>query len=88
MAIIGAEAGWAAGTGKGIRIAIVDTGIELHHEDLAAHIDLVDGHNFVDPAAPPQDDHGHGTHVAGIAAAATDNGRGWSASPPRPSSCP
>lgn len=76
MGIIGAETAWGAATGKGITIAIVDTGIELHHEDLAAHIDMVNGHNFVDPTAPPQDDHGHGTHVAGIAAAITNNGRG------------
>ena len=76
MQLIGAAQAWSAGTGKGTTIAVVDTGVDLHHEDLAAKIDLADGHNFVDPASSPQDDNGHGTHVSGIAAAIANNGRG------------
>jgi len=55
-------------------IAIVDTGIALDHPDLVDK--LVPGLNLVTPGAPPNDDNGHGTHVAGIAAAATNNALG------------
>lgn len=55
-------------------VCIVDTGINYAHEDLAAH--FVGGHDFVNGDATPNDDHGHGTHVAGIAAAVIGNGRG------------
>ncbi|HVM09215.1 MAG TPA: S8 family serine peptidase [Acidimicrobiales bacterium] len=75
MQLIGAPDAWARGvTGKGITIAIVDTGVDLQHEDLAEKI--VPGADFVEPNTPPQDDHGHGSHVAGIAAAVTGNGKG------------
>ncbi len=53
--------------GNGIRIAIIDTGIDLAHEDLAATTDVALGKNCVG-AGPPQDGYGHGTHVAGTAA--------------------
>jgi len=55
-------------------IAIVDTGIDLSHPDLAAKI--LPGMSFVAGAATPNDDNGHGTHCAGIAAAITNNGVG------------
>jgi thermitase len=55
-------------------LAIIDTGLDLAHSDLAAKV--VDGYDFVNDDATPQDDHDHGTHVAGIAAAATNNGTG------------
>lgn len=57
-----------------VTIAILDTGINASHEDLAANI--VPGYNFVNNTATPTDGHGHGTHVAGIAAAIINNGRG------------
>lgn len=57
-----------------IVIAIVDTGVDLDHPDLDGKI--VDGWNFIDDNEGVQDDHGHGTHVAGIAAAETNNGIG------------
>jgi subtilisin family serine protease len=53
--------------GNGVRIAIIDTGIDLAHEDLAATTDVALGKNCVG-AGPPQDGYGHGTHVAGTAA--------------------
>jgi subtilisin family serine protease len=78
---MGAEKAWARTTGAGVRIGIVDTGIDLGHEDLAGKI--VDSASCVgangDPAkcsGSAQDDQGHGTHVAGIAAAHKDNGKG------------
>lgn len=65
-----------------LRIAIVDTGIDLDHPDLAdkivASIDCVDG--TCDPGG--NDDEGHGTHVAGIAAAETNNSIGGAGAAP------
>jgi subtilisin family serine protease len=55
-------------------IAIIDTGVDLTHPDLASK--LVPGYNFISTSSPPQDDGGHGTHVAGTAAAATNNATG------------
>lgn len=55
--------------GTGARIAVIDTGIDLDHPDLAAAIDNATGRNCVNPALPPDDGYGHGTHVAGTAAA-------------------
>jgi subtilisin family serine protease len=49
--------------GAGARVAVLDTGIDCNHEDLAGG--CVYGANF-SGAAQPFDDHGHGTHVAGI----------------------
>ena len=56
-----------------ILIAVLDTGIDLQHEDLADKV--VANVNFAD--SPTTDDlYGHGTHIAGIIAASTDNGFG------------
>jgi subtilisin family serine protease len=81
LAQIGAPAAWTKTTGEGIRIGIVDTGVDLTHEDLVgrvvAHTSCVDSGG--DPAkcdGPGQDEYGHGTHVSGIAAAVRDNGVG------------
>ena len=71
---VGARAAHKVGTGKGIVIAIIDTGVDLEHEDLKAK--LVPGRNVMNPEAKPQDDDGQGTHVAGLAAAITGNGKG------------
>lgn len=75
MKIIGAEQAWATGTGAGITIAVVDTGMFFGHEDYAAG-KILPGRNFIEDGQRPDDDVGHGTHVAGIAAASTNNGRG------------
>jgi subtilisin family serine protease len=81
LARIGAEAAWSRTTGAGIRIGIVDTGVDLEHEDLAGKI--VASASCVGANGDPtkckgtaQDDQGHGTHVSGIAAALRDNGKG------------
>jgi len=72
---IHAPEAWDLTTGdRRVVIAIVDTGIALDHPDLVGK--LVPGINLVTPDQPPSDDNGHGTHVAGIAAAATNNGEG------------
>jgi len=76
VAQLSLEQAWLASTGSDQVIAIVDTGVDLTHPDLAER--LVPGVNLVAPGTPPQDDHGHGTHVAGIAAAATGNDVGVS----------
>ena len=55
-------------------IAVVDTGVNVNHEDLVGR--TVAGYNVLSPGATPMDDYGHGTMVAGIAAANTNNGKG------------
>lgn len=68
-------AAWDISTGSNaVTIAVIDTGIDETHPDLAAKI--VAGYDFVDDDANPHDLNGHGTHVAGIAAAITNNGIG------------
>jgi len=62
------EAGW---DGDGIRVAILDTGIDLDHPDL----NVAGGATFVSGTTTPDDDNGHGTHVAGTVAALA-NGSG------------
>lgn len=63
-----------------IVIAVIDTGVDYNHPDLAESIvrknDRVLGYDFVNGDSDPFDDNGHGTHVAGIAAAVKDNGIG------------
>lgn len=66
---------WDVTTSNGnIKIAIVDTGIQLNHPELS--IKLWPGYNFVEGNLVPNDGNGHGTHVAGIAAALTENSLG------------
>lgn len=55
-------------------IAIIDTGVQRNHPDLNGKI--VAGYDFVDRDTSPDDGNGHGTHVAGTAAAETNNGTG------------
>jgi subtilisin family serine protease len=63
---IDAELNTGAG-GAGVRVAVIDTGIDLNHPDLA---NVENGYNAINPHKRADDDHGHGTHVAGIIAAA------------------
>ncbi len=59
---------------EAITIAIVDTGVDLDHPELADSI--VAGYDFINSDNDPDDDGGHGTHVAGIAAAISDDENG------------
>jgi thermitase len=65
---------WGASKGSGSVVAVVDTGVDLEHPDLKDH--LVGGWNTVANSADAKDDHGHGTHCAGIAAALANNKEG------------
>jgi thermitase len=72
---IAAYDGWYLTRGSAaVVIAVVDTGIQLNHPDLAAK--LVPGYDYIDNDATPDDGNGHGTHVAGTAAAITNNATG------------
>ena len=70
--------------GKETVVAVVDTGIDLEHEDLRDRLwtnksDVIagrHGYDFVNHDADPSDDYGHGTHCAGIIAAQAVNGKG------------
>ncbi|HQH71207.1 MAG TPA: S8 family peptidase, partial [bacterium] len=57
--------------GTGIRVAVIDTGIDATHPDLAANVK--GGWDFVNNDNNPMDDHGHGTHVSGTIGARDDN---------------
>ena len=78
---VGAPQAWARTTGAGVRIGVVDTGVDIAHEDLAGKV--VAATSCIGAAGDPgrcsgsgADDNGHGTHVAGIAAAVRGNGVG------------
>ena len=63
---IGAPKAWAAGyDGKGVKIAVLDTGVDASHPDLKSQV--IESKNF-STAADATDHFGHGTHVASIAA--------------------
>ncbi|MEU3526848.1 S8 family serine peptidase [Streptomyces sp. NPDC038707] len=64
---IGAPTAWKAGyTGKGVKVAVLDTGVDTTHADLKGQV--VESKNFTTTAADATDHFGHGTHVASIVA--------------------
>ena len=68
---IGAAPDPAKLTGAGVKVAVIDTGIDPCHPDLVAN--YKGGKNLMEKGnKPPLDDNGHGTHVAGIIAAAAN----------------
>ncbi|MBA4371179.1 MAG: hypothetical protein C0418_06360, partial [Coriobacteriaceae bacterium] len=72
---IGCEQAWDVTKGSAsVVVAVIDTGVDLAHPDLAGQIDTANDWDFVNSDATAQDDEGHGTHVAGTVAAATNNG--------------
>jgi subtilisin len=60
-------------TGAGVGVAILDTGIDLDHPDLVDNVDQANCFFAAPRLTSCEDDHGHGTHVAGIVAAADNN---------------
>ncbi|MBU7013236.1 MAG: S8 family peptidase [Theionarchaea archaeon] len=70
---IDADLAWSTSKGTGVKVAIVDTGIDMDHPDLVANIK--GGFNAIAPSRKYKDpsnfddDHGHGSHCAGIVAA-------------------
>lgn len=96
---IKAPAAWATATGTGVLIAVVDTGVDLTHPDLVDKVVSYPDADFVDPNGicekgksciqdGAQDQSGHGTHVAGIAAATTGNDIGVAGTAPGASILP
>lgn len=71
---IGASSAWDSSQGAGVTIAILDSGVDSTHPDLAT--EMVPGWNFYDNNSNTADVYGHGTKVAGAAAAAGNNSLG------------
>jgi len=70
-----ADLAWDYTLGEpGVIIAIIDSGVDANHPELIGRV--LPGWDFVNDDNDPADDQGHGTHVAGIAAAAINNGQG------------
>jgi hypothetical protein len=68
---INASTAWNTSTGSGVIVAVIDTGIDYNHPDIAANV--IQGWNYVSNTNDPMDDNGHGTHVAGTIAAVGNN---------------
>ncbi len=71
---------WVSGfSGKGIKVGVVDSGLEAAHEDLAANVDLTHSYNFLTGTSDPSPSgvgFDHGTQVAGIIGAVAFNNKG------------
>ena len=72
--LIESDAAHKVSTGAGAVVAVVDSGVQADHPDLAGHIGQ--GYDVVQGDTTAQDGDGHGTHVSGIIAAASGNGIG------------
>ncbi len=82
LRMVGAEAAWERTRGKGIVVAVLDTGVAAKDSERGkrakdfARTRFARGYDFVHDDDDPYDDHGHGTHVAGTVAESTDNKEG------------
>ncbi|MCA1031571.1 S8 family peptidase [Bacillus timonensis] len=75
LPMIRTENGWNISRGdEEVIVAVIDTGVDLEHPDLVTR--LIPGYNVVADNDNPDDDNGHGTHVAGIIASETNNQEG------------
>jgi subtilisin family serine protease len=84
---IGAPDAWSRATGRGVTIAVVDSGVDLQHQDLrdklVGQVSCIGANGDKDKCTgSAQDDNGHGTHVSGIALATTDNRLGIAGTAP------
>lgn len=87
--MIGVPEAWQDAQGEGVVVAVIDTGVAFEDhkkfkqvEDLAG-TGFVTGYDFIKDTEHPNDDHGHGTHVAGTIAQTTNNGIGVAGIAPR-----
>lgn len=71
---IRADEAWVISCGHGVPIAVVDSGVDYNHPELTGKVIL--GRDFADRDNDPMEGGYHGTHVAGIAAAKTNNNVG------------
>lgn len=81
---IRAPEAWALSKGGGVLLAVLDTGTDYTHSDLSSKVRTDIDYDYINDDSDAMDDNGHGTHVSGIAAAATNNnqgvaGLGWEA---------
>ncbi|MFN3432626.1 MAG: S8 family serine peptidase, partial [Candidatus Sericytochromatia bacterium] len=71
---IKADQAWDTTMGDSrIKVAVIDTGVDMAHPDLQANLDTRGALNVLEAGRPVDDDFGHGTHVAGIIASVGDN---------------
>ncbi len=75
MTKIGMEQVWGHEDGAGVTVAVIDTGVRQSLSDMA-NTSFVAGWDYVNNDSDPDDDHGHGSHVAGTVAQSTNNGVG------------
>jgi serine protease len=82
MKMVGAEKAWDKARGKGVIVAVIDTGVAFENDDKCyrakdfGETQFVPGYDFVNDDPHPNDDHGHGTHVSGTIAESTNNEEG------------
>lgn len=69
-----AETAWKTATGRGVVVAVIDTGVRFSHPDFEGRV--LKGYDVLRPGTASSDENGHGTHVAGIIAAMANNRRG------------
>ena len=69
---VDADLAWATTTGAGVKVAVIDTGIDMDHPDLVGNVK--GGVDYVQDDGNPNDDNGHGSHVAGTIASVDDRG--------------
>ncbi|MGH9037068.1 MAG: S8 family peptidase, partial [Acidimicrobiia bacterium] len=75
------EASWPTTDGRGVVVAVVDSGVDAAHEDLTGAV-LAGWDTTTDTPGGTTDRQGHGTHVAGIIAARVGNGAGMAGTAP------